>query len=215
MGSQRWLISLWRWTGQTILQALQLPQGNRSKHPMTLNSHKGLWLSPGNVSNVTIISQGTALTTRVLHSLESRLAQLSIRAFGYKVDSVKKCLRNMQKGMFWEEKKAGNLNAVPDFPSLCYFYRMGRMLWPTAQGPWRLLVTSLLRPGLSNSNPTFTLTCLMAWLVSQSIPGPYQVGNTGLPLDRLTKRSHNSWNQESETETDSISFLSFITKNFS
>lgn len=71
----------------------------------------------------------------------------------------------------WKEKEAGNLDAVPNFPSLCYFYRMGRMLQPTAQGPWKLLVRNLLRPGLSNSNPTFTLTCLMTWLLSQSIPG--------------------------------------------
>lgn len=71
--------------------------GNRSKHPMTLNSHLGLWLSPGNLSNVVLISQGTALTTRVLHSLESQLAQLSIRAFGYEVDPVRKCVRSTWK----------------------------------------------------------------------------------------------------------------------
>lgn len=179
--------------------------GNRSKHPMTLNSHLGLWLSPGNLSNVTIISQGTALTTRVLHSLESQLAQLSIRAFGYKVDSVRKCARNMWKGMFWKEKEAGNLNAVPGFPSLCYFYRMGRTLWPTAQGPWRLLVRNLLRPGLSNSNPTFILTCLMTWLLSQSIPGwEYWI------IPRQTHQKITQFLESAKWNWNRLNFLSFF-----
>lgn len=173
------------------------------------------WLSLGNVM---IISQGKARNTWVLHSEKPWHAELITGVSELKLTQSEDVWRTHGQGIFWEEKKARNLNTILGFLfSVLVLEGWTRRLppLPTSQSTQGLLVTNQMTPGCSLSNSTFTPNWIhFGWYPSLFQPPHPQSSGKYWINPRQTHWQMTQFLESKKENQNRLSTISFLTKNF-